>query len=427
MDPVGLVVEKVKGIAKSSQDFIGGFLHRNQVAARRNPIEILKRLQREAFSDLMQLRDRQDKVERIISYYNTSNGRPFQEESTHVRGEVDALGAILLTGNIDQQHYDAVGRAGIRTGIDSRVTFESTPWQKDKLIAEFVVNQKSNRIPGDVSGSPLSLSLAKVCYMANVSDWFSAIAIPIGAKCKDIDIITNSSHQEKGLTDSSSFGPPLLNQHNGSAIGLTVKNSNVVASLVQSISGLGMHPTSVANGYCFSTFGQVICQLPRGAKLSLLGLHQRPRSSTLSIRPGALTIPVGFLRNGKAPETTDETFGPPLEATTQDIISTGSIALKLESKLDECTRIGGWIEMKNTNPAHLQWAVNVYDDSEYGIGWGMSLSGMIEGTKGLNQFQSESYLKFNLGKRLSLKPGVAYVTYGNAKTFALMLRSNWSL
>ncbi|GAV56709.1 hypothetical protein CFOL_v3_00251 [Cephalotus follicularis] len=425
MDPVASVVEKVKGIAKSGQDLVCGLLHPHQVSARCNPIEILKRLQREAFSDLMKLRDRQEKVERIISYYKTSSQSPFQEERTHVRGGVDALGAILIMGNIDQQHYDAVARAGIGTGIDSRLNFETTIRQEDMLIAEFGVNKKADRIPGDISGS--SLSLAKVCYMANVSDWCSAIAIPIGAKCKDIDITTNSSHQEKGLTDISSFGPPLMNQHSGSAIGLTVRKSNVVASLVQSISGLGVHPTSVANGYCLSTFGQVICQLPRGVKLSLLGLQQVPRSSSLSVRPGALTIPVGFLRHDKAPETTDETYTPPVEANTQDIISTRSIALKLGSKLDEFTRIGGWIEMKSTNPSHLHWAVNLSDDSEYDLGWGMSLGGMIEGTNGCNQFQIESYLKFNLGKRFSLKPGVAYVTYGNAKAFALMLRSNWSL
>lgn len=59
-------------------------------------IDILKRLQREAFSEIMKLRDRQEKVERMIS----SKGGSFQEtSSTHVRGEVDVLGAVLMMGS----------------------------------------------------------------------------------------------------------------------------------------------------------------------------------------------------------------------------------------------------------------------------------------------------------------------------------------
>lgn len=157
-------------------------------------IEILKRLQREAFSDLMKLRDRQDKVERVLSFYKTAKGSPFQEASTHVRGEVDFLGGILMMRGIDSQHMDALDRAGIRTGITSRFIFETSFGQNDSLVAELIASETGNgSLLSDVSGIPLSLS--KLSYAANVSDWCSATAIPVGAQCRDFDTTKNSSHQ----------------------------------------------------------------------------------------------------------------------------------------------------------------------------------------------------------------------------------------
>ncbi|KAJ6736429.1 GDSL ESTERASE/LIPASE [Salix viminalis] len=132
------------------------------------------------------------------------------------------------------------------------------------------------------------------------NDWFSAIAIPVGAQFRDLDMTANSSNQmlrpssgflpfchvaiisltgadefadnieagaapietfvillqlspnllgkfielliswqKHGVTDLSSVGPPLLNQHNDAAgIGITVRKSNVIAMMAQSVSGL---------------------------------------------------------------------------------------------------------------------------------------------------------------------------------------------
>jgi hypothetical protein len=53
---------------------------------------------------------------------------------------------------------------------------------------------------------------------------------------------------------------------------------------------------------------------------------------------------------------------------------------------------------------------------------GTSLSGT-----GAEHFQAESYLKFNIGDKYWLKPGLVYATDGNSKIASLMLRSNWSL
>ncbi|XVF88572.1 hypothetical protein PTKIN_Ptkin19aG0061400 [Pterospermum kingtungense] len=410
MDCIASAVEKLKGLA---QDLI----ERRESSSRRNPIEILKRLQRESFSDLMKLRDRQDKIERLLSFYKTSKVNPFQESSTLLRGEVDLLGAVLLMSKSDEEHWDGVGRAGIRTGVDSRFRFETTVRNKDYVGIEFVANQKRDASDDDdgVYGTPLSLS--KLFYKANAGDWFSAIAIPFGAQFRDFDVAPDLSLQEeKGISDLS-FGPPLLHQHNGGAIGVIVRKSNIVASLAQSVSAMRI-------GHCFSTFGQVVFQFPQGLKLSVLGLQRGPKLVSRNVRLGALGTAVGFRRHLEDADSTVEGSSPPLTINNTE---TGSIALKLESELDEYKRLAGWVEMKQANPKHLQWAVNLSDISEDVYGWGMTLGGIIESPRNWDHFQIESYVKFNMGKKFSLKPGVAYVVDGNSRTLALVLRSNWSL
>ncbi|KAF2324717.1 hypothetical protein GH714_016465 [Hevea brasiliensis] len=168
------------------------------------------------------------------------------------------------------------------------------------------------------------------------------------------------SGKKRGLTDLSYAWPPLLNQCNGSAIGLTVRKSNVTASMAQSVSGFVVQPCSDRIGQCFNTFGQIVCQLPKGIKLSLSGVHQMRRLSSL----GALTIPVAFLKHHKALETMIDASAPLMEPNTLQAFSTGSIAMNVETELDENTRIGGWIEMNKSNPKQLQWAVNFFNDSE---------------------------------------------------------------
>ncbi|KAM5565192.1 hypothetical protein ABKV19_019287 [Rosa sericea] len=434
MEAKAFAADKFKALTKSTQDFFDSLIHGppKPPPRRNNPIAILKRLQREAFSDLMKLRDRQDKVEKIVSLYGTSRGKgsPFQEANTLIRGEFDHLGALSFMHNDDESHQEseALSQAGILTGIKSRFSVETTVRENDTLVAEFVASEKHKNDLSDLS--ECSLSLAKVAYTANVSDWLSAIAIPVGAQCRDVAVLTNPSHQGKGLTHFSSFGPPLLNERNGSAIGLMVKKSNVVASLAQFVSG---QVGSSRVGRCFSTFGQVVCQLPARTKLSLLGLHQAPKLSSEHVNHVASNFGLGDLIQHLSPETTVEAYTPPLGTSSQENVSigpTGSIALMLESEIDEITKIGGWIEMKHSNPKNLEWAVTVSDDSEDSFGWGVSLNGGlgVEGPQSWNHFQVESYLKLNLGKRLSVKPGITtHLMDGKPRMTALMLRSNWFL
>ncbi|GMJ07422.1 hypothetical protein like AT1G11320 [Hibiscus trionum] len=405
MNPIISGVEKIKG-------FVNDFINGRDYSSRRHPIEILKRLQRESFSDLMKLRERQDKVERLLSFYKASKVNPLQGSNTLFRGEVDFLAAVLLMSNVDGGHWDGVGRAGIRTRVDSKFRFETTVGDNDTFGVEFMANQR--RVEdnnGDVYGTPLTLS--KLFYKGNAGDWFSAMVIPFGAQFRDLDVASEFSLQdEKGLTDLS-FGPPMLHQHSGGAIGVAVRRSNIIASLAQSVSGMG-------NEHRLSTFGQVVCQLPIRLKLSLLGLRRGPKLASRNFRRGAVAIPLGSSSHVENSDTVVEAPLPPLTTNTPD----GSVALKLESELDEYQRLGGWIEMKQANPRVLQWAVNLSDSSEDVFGWGASVGGVVEGPRNWDHYQIESYVKLNLGKRFSLKPGFAYVVDGNSRTLALVLRSN---
>ncbi|KAF5178538.1 GDSL esterase/lipase [Thalictrum thalictroides] len=389
-------------------------------------IEILKRLQRETFSDIMKLRDRQEKVERMLLFHKSTKGSPFQELSTHVQGTVDVAGALLFVDEIDQQSCDI---AGMRTGINSKFTFETTIRQNDSLVAEFVACPNAQGPSDEYFGSPLSLT--KVMYSANVKDWISAVVVPWGARCRDVAVTSNPLQQERSLTDFSSLGPPMLNKCHGSAVGFMVKKTNIAASvgglvseqrleLDSEITQLG--PVETRN--CFSGFGEVIYQLSKGTTLTLLGIHKRliKPSQRSSLRK--FTIPLGSL---KRRETVDVSVDSPISPITGNTEGIGSIALVLESELDDSTRVGGWVEMQNSNSRCLQWAVTMSDTPEEELGWGLSMGGITQGPSSWDHFQAEAFLRFNMGKRCSLMPGIVYVMDGTRRFPAVMFRSSWSL
>ncbi|CAI0435128.1 unnamed protein product, partial [Linum tenue] len=418
MEPV---VGKIKDLKKSTQDFFDGLFHNRAKSSRRNPIEILKRLQRESFTDLMKLRERQDKLERTVSFQKIAKGNPFQNSGgTHVRGEIDALGAILLMGsNFDQfDHHDSLG-LGKNGGIRSKISFEAPIRENDKLVAEFGTGGSNG---GDILGST-TLCLSKLLFMSNIRDWLSATVMPVGAQFRHLGFTMDSSNQIKGLTELSAIGPPLMNEHSGSAIGFTVRKSNLVASFSSSLSGLRKSDLYSSEHY-FSTFGQIACQLPKGLKLSVSGVHKRPKSSRHFVNRGALTIPVAILN--PHPNAPHDPVFEPLETNLFELTPTGSIAVKLESQVDEDTRMEGWMQMNNSNGSSImQWGLSRIDDSE--DGWGISVGGERDNS-GIrsNRFGAEAYLKFNVGKKFCLKPGFACAGDGNSRICGLMFRSNWS-
>uniref|UniRef100_M1CLR2 Uncharacterized protein n=2 Tax=Solanum tuberosum TaxID=4113 RepID=M1CLR2_SOLTU len=131
-------------------------------------------------------------------------------------------------------------------------------------------------------------------------------------------------------------------------------------------------------------------------------------------RLAAMSLPFSFLQRS----------GHPQASLVENSILDGSLAMTLESELDESTKIGGWVEIKRAN---LQWAVTMSDTSEDDFGWGLSLGGLLQGPRNMDHFQVESFLNFNVGKKCKLQPGLLYVIDGATQFPALMFRTSWSL
>lgn len=206
-----------------------------------------------------------------------------------------------------------------------------------------------------------------------------------------------------------------------------VRKSNVVASIAQFVSRPIFLTNSARIMHCFSTFGQVVYQLSHSTKFSIFGVHKVPKFSNQRVSLGAMTLPVGILKQRKFSESSVEEDSREVAILERENLMDGSIAMMLESELDESTKISGWIEMKQSNAKYLQWALNVYDTPENDFGWGLSMGGLVQGPRSWDHFQVEAYLNFNIGKKFRLKPAVLYLSDGTSRFPALMLQSSWSL
>lgn len=225
--------------------------------------------------------------------------------------------------------------------------------------------------------------------------------------------------QERGLTKYSEFGPPLLNQQNGSAVGIKVRKANIVSSFAQFVSSLENPVNSDGLTRSLSTFGQVVWELSRNTKLSLLGMHRQSRPSSQNISLGELAFPISIHKHDSFSETSMEEGSP----TNRE----RSIALMFNSELDDSAKIGVWIQTRNSNSKILQWGFTMSDTPEDELGWGLSLGGVLEGRKRLEHFQVETFFNLNFGNRFTLQPGLVFVKDGGTQFPALVLRSSWSL
>lgn len=142
-------------------------------------IDILKRLQRQAFYDIMQLRERQEKVERVLTLYKSSKSGPFAEEGTRVKGIINVAGALALRN----KKGTASDSSEANSGISSQFVFQTNVRKKDSLLAELATDHRCLSQENDPIGSPLVLS--KVMYLANINDSLSVAAVPVGARCDD--------------------------------------------------------------------------------------------------------------------------------------------------------------------------------------------------------------------------------------------------
>ncbi|KAI0520368.1 hypothetical protein KFK09_007840 [Dendrobium nobile] len=406
MEPVTFVVGRFKEFGKSTERFVKGVLQSCHKRASQGPIETLKRLQREAFSDLMKLRERQDKVERMLSFYQSGKGGPFQEARTHMKGIINADGALMFIENDYQQGSDNLDRLGTRRGIDLRFIFETSIRQRDLLIAEFFASHCSLVNHCNVNGCPLALS--KLVYLANICNSLSAVFAPFGAQCTEFG---TSFQQGRYESASPSFSPPLFQQSEGCGLGFIVKGPNLSASLAGLVSGL-VEETSFVGNIRQTIFGQVSCKPSEEARLTMSGI----------LKLGPMALPRGNLNKRSTVNVSLEGSSSATPSKVQ-FLASSSIALMLESQFNETNNLDCWVEMWKSNPGLLKWGISLYDAPRDELGWGFKLGGQIEGN--FNQFWLEGFLNFSLGKKAVLQPGILYTVNGESRTPALLLRSSW--
>lgn len=142
---------------------------------------ILKRFQKEAFSELMKLRDKQEKLEKMLLYQKYSTGSPFQQARTYIKTAFSVIGSLLVFEDDFLDSADRLERSGIRTGVNSKLTFETVIRDRDSLVAEF----------GKVQSGPFGLN--RLTYHASINDLFSLVVVPVGAQCCNFRMNSSSS------------------------------------------------------------------------------------------------------------------------------------------------------------------------------------------------------------------------------------------
>ncbi|KAG0457028.1 hypothetical protein HPP92_022185 [Vanilla planifolia] len=417
MEPMAFAFDRIIAFGTSTERFVKGMLQSWHKRSSQTPIEILKRLQREVFSDLMKLRDRQDKIERMFTLYQSGRGSPFQEASTRVKGIVNADGALMFVENDYLQACNNLNRVGTRRGIDLRFIFETPIRPGELLLAEFLASQTRLVNHGDVNCSPVVL--AKLVYLANISDWLSAVFIPSGAECNDFGVL--NFHQGYSGNHSTSFSPPLFHQRQSCGIGLMFKESKVACSVAGLASKLGSVVEGVGD-MGLSTFWQVSYKPSEDTRLAMSSIWQVRKPSHL-LKLGPIAFPNGFKNKVEIINECREASSSTSPRKVGDNVAAATIAVMLESQFDECTNLDCWIEMWKSSPSSFKWGLALSDTPQDQLGWGLKVGGEVEGH--LRQFWMEGFLNCYLGKKAVLQPGLVYALNGNCRTPALVLRSSW--
>ncbi|XP_072954006.1 uncharacterized protein [Typha angustifolia] len=413
------VLDNIKGFFKSSEGFACGAFQRSSGSSNQNnPIEILKRLQQEIFTDLMKIRVTQEKIESLLSF-KSGKGFPSQETTAQLKVAINVVGALLFVEDDVVQAVGSLDRSGTRTGVNSRFIFETLVRDKDTLVAEFTTGQKSSTHLSGVLGN--SLALTTLMYSANVNDWLSVVSSPLGARCTDFIIASNLSqgHNSDGLSLS---GPPLFSQHHDCAAGFAFRGSNIAACLAELISGPGMQQAAAGINSSLTTFGQVMYQPVEEVKFTLSGLWKASRSSSWLLKHGTLAIPLGSLRQLMSSEVR-QVSPSAMTRRAPESSSVGTIALMLGSEFDQSTKLEGWLQADRSVFGSWQWGISLSDIPENELGWGLRTGGITNGN--LNQFNFEGFLDFNLGNGAKLQPAFVCVMEGGRRIPALILRSSW--
>jgi hypothetical protein len=151
----------------------------------------LKRLQREAFADLLKVRERLDKLEHHTGLRRSkaaSGEDSTGPAKTHLKGEVNAGTAfVLMEDNSSRCSRAAIVQAGLHTGLDIRFTFETPFREKDLLLTQCTAGHSGS--DRSILGGPISIT--KIIYSAHVTDDLTVMVAPLGAHGSDMTEIVN--------------------------------------------------------------------------------------------------------------------------------------------------------------------------------------------------------------------------------------------
>ncbi|CAI5481138.1 unnamed protein product [Closterium sp. Yama58-4] len=372
-DMVAAVLEEKK--ARESEDPVA---HRSEVGA-------LRRLQREAFQDLLRLKDSMHTLQIVTAVVPGADGP---------RGHSARA---------------ALEEAGMRSGLLVKFKFETLCRAADLLITELTAGLGEDS-SSFMLGGPINLH--KVVYSAEVADGVRVVAAPVGATGTDIAESMNPL-KNQGLTRFASNGIPLHQRAKGTALGLSLASSSASFSFAQFLHGWGVTPDAAEGGdasagLCSSSLVQLALQPQDNVLLSFSALRRVWPAPPLPSAPGLhwselgpMVLPrllpwfggrSGAVVGGKedptraAPAGVDEYSGsegrelwlpPPMDPTiVQSVAVAGAV------RLNARTTIAAWAQAEGG-----EW---VPEEAQKRLQWSLSLLRQGKGEAGEEEGEEES-------------------------------------
>ncbi|KAI5016173.1 hypothetical protein ZWY2020_006024 [Hordeum vulgare] len=165
---------------------------------RNHPGEIMKRLQRETFPDVMRLMDKHEQIDRILSIRRCSSSTT-RSSTTPERSSA---------------------RAGNRTGLNSRFVLGVKTRGNDTIAAELCTRLRIGATLGEEDTERRPLELTRLQYCAHVNHWLSMILVPFGAQCNGF--LHGTSLIQNLRSQASLDGPPSFSEQHNCAAGLSM-------------------------------------------------------------------------------------------------------------------------------------------------------------------------------------------------------------
>eukprot|EP00850_Spirogloea_muscicola_P022701 SM000307S11698 [mRNA] locus=s307:5682:11674:- [translate_table: standard] len=391
------------------QEGDGALAHRSEVSA-------LRRLQREAFADLLKARERLDKLEhhtglRRLKGSAESQGGP----RTRLKGEVTAGAAYVhvdpSAGDMARSALEQLDRAGMKTGLHVRFKFE-TPFRKhDSLSTQFIAGYE------DPSGSHLTgspLRLEKVMYTTELSEEVTVKAAPIGANGKDmienINPLQLLGIGNDGLCQTGNEDGPVCSS---TLAQLTLQPMDRLLLSFSAVSQFWPAPPPLgAIGMHWSEMGPLI--IPKLRPLATMTRFFQPRYSTEQHTDG-----------DGAPGVPQFNEGHELPGTSmQSVAMAGALDVGAAATLACWAQAERGLWSSERTHKGLEWNLSLLrtPDGSQSTGWGIAIgSGNSDmwSTENddsenahtlLQGIQAEAFLQLGVGRGCNLQPGLLYVT-----------------